>query len=537
MNSLSGSIKKTRFARITVALFAVAFALSMLVPARAFAYFSLSPVGVYLGTSSVSLTQGEARTVSVSVDMWSEQQLPGCGMSICPQGCGNLANPTTGVVGGCLNDAGWCTCGGTTYYTEYTKLSASSSNPSVARASISGGSMTVQAYSPGTTTITVYCSLAKHQESSTSMTVSVAAPSKPSTDKPSGSGSSGSGSSSSSGSSTSSGSGSGSSTSSSFGSGSSDSGKVTVSSSGASVVAAAAATAEAEGKDGQEQEVVEIETEEGDKIIVVEAKDAATAKEELAKIAGTEGTCTFWSGGSMDSPSISWTFKGTDLDPNGDLSFDPGVTVTNKGTGEVAELLDEADDAIVMDFAHSGDLPAPAEVYVRASGVYEDGQALTLFVYNEDTHKFEKAQEDIKVANGYAVFTMDHCSTWALSAEDLTTFELTAEEEAEAEAADVDASTVDIHAQDGTPLVIAGVVAAVVVIAIVAGVVVARRRKTAAVSAGAGAELGAAAGEAEAEGEPEAANATETPEAPETPEAAEAPEADSEPKENDGTQS
>ena len=529
MSKMASATARKRAGGFAALVLAAVTVLSLCMPAQAWAYFSKPAVGIYFGSTSVSMTTGSSQSVGLTIDPASEQQLPGCGMSICPEACGGLVNPSTGELGGCLNDAGWCTCAGTTYYTAYTKVSVSSSNPYVARASYSGGALSIQGVSAGTATITVRATLSKHVDSSASMTVKVSdpAPSKPSTDKPSGSGSSGSGSSSSSGSSTSS------------GSGSSDSGKVTVSSSGASVVAAAAAAAEAEGKDGQEQEVVEIETEEGDKIIVVEAKDAATAKEELAKIAGTEGTCTFWSGGSMDSPSISWTFKGTDLDPNGDLSFDPGVTVTNKGTGEVAELLDEADDAIVMDFAHSGDLPAPAEVYVRASGVYEDGQALTLFVYNEDTHKFEKAQEDIKVANGYAVFTMDHCSTWALSAEDLTAFELTVEEEAEAETADVDASTVDIHAQDGTPLVIAGVVAAVVVIAIVAGVVVARRRKTAAVSAGAGAELGAAAGEAEAEaeGEPEAANATETPEAPETPEAAEAPEADSEPKENDGTQS
>ena len=526
MSKMASATARKRAGGFAALVLAAVTALSLCVPAQAWAYFSKPAVGIYFGSTSVSMTTGSSQSVGLTIDPASEQQLPGCGMSICPEACGGLVNPSTGELGGCLNDAGWCTCAGTTYYTAYTKVSASSSNPYVARASYSGGALSIQGVSAGTATITVRAALSKHVDSSASMTVKVSdpAPSKPSTDKPSGSGSSGSGSSSSSSSSTGS------------GSGSSDSGKVTVSSSGASVVAAAAAAAEAEGKDGQEQEVVEIETEEGDKIIVVEAKDVATAKEELAKIAGTEGTCTFWSGGSMDSPSISWTFKGTDLDPNGDLSFDPGVTVTNKGTGEVAELLDEADDAIVMDFAHSGDLPAPAEVYVRASGVYEDGQALTLFVYNEDTHKFEKAQEDIKVANGYAVFTIDHCSTWALSAEDLTTFELTVEEEAEAEAADVDASTVDIHAQDGTPLVIAGVVAAVVVIAIVAGVVVARRRKTATVSAGAGVELDAAAGkaEADAEGEPEAASATET---PETAEAAEAPEADSEPKENDGTQS
>ena len=524
MSKTMSAVARRRVGGFATLVLAAVTAISLCVPAQAWAYFSKPAVGIYFGSTSVSMTTGSSQSVGLTIDPASEQQLPGCGMSICPEACGGLVNPSTGELGGCLNDAGWCTCAGTTYYTAYTKVSVSSSNPYVARASYSGGALSIQGVSAGTATITVRATLSKHVDSSASMTVKVSdpAPSKPSTDTSSGSGSSGSGSSSSSGS--------GSSTSTSSGSGSSDSGKVTVSSSGASVVAAAAAAAEEQGKDGQEQEVVEIETEEGSKIIVVEAKDAATAKEELAKIAGTEGTCTFWSGGSMDSPSISWTFKGTDLDPKGDLSFDPGVTVTNKGTGEVAELLDEADDAIVMDFVHSGDLPAPAEVYVRASGVYEDGQVLTLFVYNEDAHKFEKVQEGIEVTGGYAVFTMDHCSTWALSAEDLTSFELTAEEEAEAEAADVDASTVDIHAQDGTPLVIAGVVAAVVVIAVVVGVVVARRRKTAAVSDGirAGAEADEAAAEPEIEGAVGTASATEIPGTPE---------AGSEPEENDGKQS
>ena len=350
--------------------------------------------------------------------------------------------------------------------------------------------MTIQAYSPGTTTITVYSNLAKHKEGSASMTVQVSdpAPSTPST--PSGGGSTGSSDGGSTGGSTGGSGDSGSSSggdagsSAGSGSGSGDSGSVSVSSSGASVVAAAAAAAAEQGDGEEAQEVVELETAEGDKIIVVEATDSQTAAEELAKIAGTNGTCTFWSGGTMDSPSISWTFKGQDLDPNGDLSFDPGVTVSNKGTGAVAELLDEAQDAIVMDFAHTGNLPGPAEVYVRASGVYADGDQLTLFLYNEDTHKFEQVQEGVEVSSGYAVFTMDHCSTWALSTEDLTSFELTADEEAAAEQADLDATTVDIHSQDGTVWVIVGVVAAVVIVAGVAAFVVARRRKTAAVSAG-----------------------------------------------------
>lgn len=474
---------------------AAALALTMCLPTPALAYFSKNPVGIYFGSTYLSLTTGSSGSVGLTIDPMQEQQLPGCGMAICPEACGGLENPATGVVGGCLNDAGWCTCAGTTYYTAYTNVSVSSSNPYVARASYSGGALSVQAVSAGTATITVYASLSKHQDASASMTVQVSdpAPSTPSTpsasDTPSSSGSgseagstAGSGAGSASGSSSGSGSGSG-------------SGSVSVSSSGASVVAAAAAAAAEQGGESASQPVVELETAEGDKIIVVEATDAETAAQELAKIAGTNGTCTFWSGGTMDSPSISWTFKGQDLDPDGDLSFDPAVTVSNKGTGAVAELLDEAQDAIVMDFAHTGDLPAPAEVYVRASGVYADGDQLTLFLYNEDAHKFEQVQDGIEVSSGYAVFTMDHCSTWALSSEDLTAFELTADEEAAAEQADVDATTVDIHSQDGTVWVVVGVVAAVVVVAAVAAFVVARRRKTASVSAGVGIDAG---GEADA---------------------------------------
>lgn len=490
-----GAARATGFAAL---LLAAVMVFTMFLPARAFAYFSLDPVGVYLGASSLSLTQGEARTVSVSVDKWSEQQLPGCGMSICPQGCGNLANPNTGQVGGCLNEAGWCTCAGTTYYTEYTRVSASSSNPSVARASVSGGSMTIQAYSPGTTTITVYCELAKHRESSTSMTVSVSAPAS------SGGSSAGSGSSGGSGGSVSAGGGSGS------GSGASAGGGVSVSAVGTDALAAAAAQVQAQGGDTAD---VEMEAPDGTKIIVAEATTAEDASAKLAEIAGTEGTVTFWSGGTMDSPDISMSFKGADLDPADDLSFDPNVTVSKTGSGVVSELLADVDDALVMDFAFSGDLPAPAEVYLRTSELFEDGTAVNLYTFNEDTHKFELAQEGIEIVGGYAVFTIDHCSTWAVSTSDLAALELTPEEEAEA--ADVDATTVNVHAQDGTPFIIGGVVAAVVAIAAIAGVVVWRRRRADAAAAAAQAEADALFGGAgvEGEGSDEAATNADAPNA------------------------
>ena len=490
MKTSTRGFTQRRSRRVAMAAFAAVVAVSLCLPAQALAYFSKPAVGIYFGTTYLSMTAGSSNSVGLTIDPASEQQLPGCGMSICPQACNGLETPE-GVMGGCLNELGWCTCAGTTYYTAYTQVSVSSSNPYVARASANGGSLSITAVSPGTATITVYASLSKHVDSSASITVEVAEPATtpdptptptpdPGTPAPTpdpGNPSDGSG-----------------------GSGSSSSGgSVSVSAAGNSATAAAAAAAAAS-DENDEKKAVELEAEDGTKVIVVKASDAASAAEELAKIAGTEGTCTFWSGGTLDSPAISWTFKGTDLSEDSNLEFDPTVTVSKRGTGDVAKLLGDVKNAIVMDFAHSGELPTEAEVYVRASGVYEDGDKLGLYMYDEEAKKFELAEEDIEVADGYAVYSIDHCSVWALSDENLAACEMPAEEASSTPEGQVAADEVNVKAQDGTPFIvgIAVLLAAVVVVIVVVAL---RRRKAAAPGAEEGAAEEGAASEETAEGE------------------------------------
>lgn len=457
MNGVHKNDRMKHFARKTASVLCAAVLFSTLcIPTQAWAYFSKPAVGIYFGSSAISLTTGSFGSVALTVDPSSESQLPGCGMSICPQACNGLETPE-GVMGGCLNEAGWCTCGGTGYYTEYTQVTVSSSNPYVARASASGGALSIQALSPGTATITVYATLAKHVDTSTSMTVTVSDPAPASPDTPSGGGSSGGSS------------GGGSTGGSASGGSGTGSGTVSVTAAGSSATSAAAAAASASGGDDK---VVELQTEDGKKVIVAKATDAASAAEELKKVAGTEGTVTFWSGGTLDAPSISWTFKGTDLSADADLNIDPTVQVSRKGTDDVATLLTDVKSAIVMDFAHSGKLPATAEVYVRASGVYEDGSKVSLYTYDEDEKKFELVQEDVEVKDGYAVYSINHCSTWALSDEDLTACEFPADGSSDV----VAANEIDVHAKDGTPYVIGGVAAAAVVAGAVAVVLVRRKR-------------------------------------------------------------
>lgn len=448
--------KKVLSALLTVGLAAT---LSMgAAPGVAWAYFSKSAPSISLA-GGVSVASGSSTTIVCSVSPEEELQLPGCGMAECPQACDGLVRPGDSKPGGCLDANGWCTCAGTGYYTAYTSVQVSSSDPSVARASWSGGVLSIVGYRPGTATISISASLSKHEQSSASTTVTVydntpTPDSTSSNNGPSSGGSSGA-----------------------SGSGSSAGGAVSVTAvGGTSATAAAAAAAEASGSENQ---VVELEAEDGSKTIVVEAKDSATAAEELGKVVGTKGTVTFWSGGTLGSPSISWTFKGEDIAEGVDLNIDPTVTVSKHGTGDVSKLLADVDKAIVMDFAHSGSLPAKAEVFVRASDMFSDGDELGLYTYNEQTKKFERVQDGVKVADGYATFSIDHCSVWALSKDDLSALEMPASASSDSGAGETDASQVNVHAESGTPYVVAIAVAAVVAVAAVAGAVVVRRRKAA----------------------------------------------------------
>lgn len=135
-----------------------------IVPVRAQAYYELAPVSIDLGQAQVDVTAGSSRTIACSIDPESERQLPGCGMEECPEGCGE----------GCMNDKGWCTCAGNSYETYDTKVSVTSSAPTVASASYADGSLKVVGKAAGTAVLTITAKLAKHVDATATVKVTVA---------------------------------------------------------------------------------------------------------------------------------------------------------------------------------------------------------------------------------------------------------------------------------------------------------------------------------------------------------------------------
>lgn len=416
----------------------------------ALAYYNYGTVGISVGSSSLSVQAGSTVSTSVAANPSVDQQTRGCGMAKCPQVCA-----TDGAAAGynCFDYLGNCTCAGAEYSPYYAELSATSSNSGVATAYISGGTLVINGVSAGSATITVNASLRQWTSNSTTVYVEVSAP-------PSGTSSAGAA------------------------GGANNASGGSAASGGASTSAPQAATStsipeEAAATTSRDDVLNEevIETVAGN-VYMVENNSHLDTAEEFAKLEGESDQVVIWSGVSAEAPDYSWTFTKDALDMESPfLRFDPTITVSKMGTGSVANIMEQARDGLVLDFAHEGDLPGEASIYVWVGDDYADGTTLKLFCFDDDARAFLLEQEDVEVIGGYASFYLSHCSTWALSTDDLARYEV---QEANTPGAIQTAAQegASEEASENAPVLIAAgiVVAAIVCVLLGAGGLYLRRR-------------------------------------------------------------
>lgn len=487
---------------------ALALAASFIPLSQASAYFNFGTVGVSLGTTYVSLTAGASTNVSVSVNPASSDQTQGCGMAKCPQVCDTKESIAAGY--SCFDANGQCTCSGKSYSTYYPQSYASSSNSGVASAYMSGSTLVITANGAGSATITVGASLRQYTDGAAYVQVDVSAPPAP-VEPPSSGGSSSGG--------TSSGGSSG-------GSSSSGDAPAALPSAAPSSSGVPEAAEAVESRDDDVNEKV-METE-GGTVVLAECNSHLDAPATLAKIVGTEDQVIFWSGTSSERPDYSWTFTGDKLKEGAaDLPFDPAISVSKLGTGNVANIMKQAKDGIVLDFAHSGDLPGEASVYVNVDSAFADGTVLKLYCFDPDKVAFGEVEAETTVEAGYASFKLSHCSTWALSTDDLSGYELQETNTPGAKKQSVsDDSNDSIASDEGVGAWLVPAAAGVVALAVVAlvAVLVVRKKKRAAEEDRV--EEQPADGEADDAESPEAADASVASEADDADSGADEPAAD-----------
>lgn len=350
--------------------------LQFMMAVSSFAYFNRGTVSMEPGRSDVKLSAGQSVSVSVNIDPISEQQLPGCGMAECPQTCGNT---------GCLNEYGECTCAGTSYQTYYSSVKAVSGNSSVATASYSNGTLTINGVSAGTTSVTLTGSMRQYTDCTRTISVTVTgndvipankaeAPAKAvldKTDEPD-----------------------------------ADDVEVKKLEEDDSVIAVSDENDEA----GVDKDSDIISTEKG-VYEIVELTSETDVKAHLQTAIDNSRFITFRKQ-SGENVLYSWTFDGRKLKSAEDI--DLGLEISDKVPDVFSSFVKGA-NGVFLDFNHDGELPASAEIYVNVADVFSDEDSLKLLRCDAGSGDTEIIEDGVKVENGYVTFSIDHCSSYILT--------------------------------------------------------------------------------------------------------------------------
>ena len=386
-------MKKIRFNKKIAAVVAAAV-LSMSFAAPTYAYFDRGEVSVTLGASDISLTAGESTSVTVSFSPASDMEMPGCGMAECPQACGEKD---------CLRydvhpELGDCHCNGDEYVSYPAHGDVSSSNTSVATASINGGVVNISAVSVGTCQITVTGSLRQYTSTSATINVTVDVAAEP-TAAPTESPSNDSGNSGSSGSA------------SSTGSGSSSGSKVSASkvkdkkssskSSDKTDTETKSDSSDDKTDDSKttgvvdEKNITKVDSDRGT-IWMIPAVDKENVEKYLAEVDKKEVYVEFQSKDKAENVIYAWEFYGKTLTSTKGTDLATNITTEAFKDCEVGK----GGTSVYLSFSDDSELPGTASLYLSVSDYFENGDKLYAYQYDSGG-KVVLLSDKLTVENGY----------------------------------------------------------------------------------------------------------------------------------------
>lgn len=110
-----------------------------------------------------------------------------------------------------------------------------------------------------------------------------------------------------------------------------------------------------------------------------------------------------------------WKFNGPDI-KNPDMNIDLTIKFETEKQKEIEKLTNQS-NMMYVSFAHHGPLPGPATIKVKVDEKYKNGDIVYLYYFNEEKGTIEQNGDGFPVKDGYAEFTIDHCSVYYLSTE------------------------------------------------------------------------------------------------------------------------
>lgn len=142
---------------------------------------------------------------------------------------------------------------------------------------------------------------------------------------------------------------------------------------------------------------------------------AAEEQQEIfSSIQGTGKEFSFAFENGNEELLYKWTFQGNDItDVNKVMEFQLDIDMNN---AEITANIEDGIEELDLHFLHQGTFPGPATLSVNVNGHFTTDN-LYLYFYNPNTKKLELIDENVSVIDGYAVFPLNHCSDYILTAE------------------------------------------------------------------------------------------------------------------------
>lgn len=174
-------------------------------------------------------------------------------------------------------------------------------------------------------------------------------------------------------------------------------------------------TMEISGNGIEEEKIILALKDDGVKDVIMNMiKSDTISKELIEEIRKSNKTVTFNIVDENGKTIYSWTINGESIKDKFDKDLNTNIDFRSDKADEIKNITGQ-DNMFYLQFAYHGKLPAPTKIKVDVSDKYKDGDYIYLYYYNEEKETIELATDKIKVVNGYAEFTLDHCSTYFLT--------------------------------------------------------------------------------------------------------------------------
>ena len=155
--------------------------------------------------------------------------------------------------------------------------------------------------------------------------------------------------------------------------------------------------------------------------IEITTKDPTAMTSEIwNQLVGTSKNYMFSVRNEFNETLYMWKFEGLKISQNEVMNFDVQFDSTERD--EIRRLLDYR-ESILLNLAHSGEIPEGLSLSVNVSKMYKDESVLYLYYYDTESGKLVDEAVEFVVKEGYVEVDLDHASQYVLTPVKLSMFD------------------------------------------------------------------------------------------------------------------